>query len=192
MNLTKQLILNSPLPPSTNKYLNYKISSRGKRKFVEAYSSHEAKRYESIFKPYVENQINEQKWTKPEKGKIVFLYLTFYMDRKKKDPNNFLKIPIDVLTKAGVWIDDDIVLPVCERVYLDSKNPRIEMRIVESDFIGIFENKEEHDSFVKFNCNECKKDESRCSIYKRALDNRILEEIEDSKCYKIQRKRDYF
>ncbi|RFP77812.1 hypothetical protein D0N41_22300 [Bacillus subtilis KCTC 1028 = ATCC 6051a] len=58
----KTLQLVSPLPPSVNNYLNYKVSSNGRRKFVQAYPSEETKIYKSFFTDYVKDQMNEQEW----------------------------------------------------------------------------------------------------------------------------------
>lgn len=180
----KKLILTSKLPPSVNNYLRYKVSRSGRRQFVQSYPSLETKQYENYFLPYVQEEIKKQNWIKPEKGKIVFVNMTLYLDRKRKDPNNLLKLPIDVLTDSGVWVDDDVVLPRCERVYIDSKNPRIEMEIYESDFVGVFNNLEELESFKKNNCDICSKDIKKCSIFKRLLDNRIIDEADKNICKK--------
>jgi len=180
----KILKLISPLPPSVNSYLNYKIATRGKRKFVQAYSSPETEAYKHFFTDYVKDQIREQNWTRPEKGKLVFVKMKFFLDRKRKDPSNFIKVPFDVLTQAGVYCDDDIALPVAERVYIDKLNPRIEMEIFESDAMGIFEDHREYLKFVERNCSRCKKNMESCSIWKRQLDNRIVEEVVDGECVK--------
>lgn len=178
----KNLSLISPLPPSVNSYLNYKIASKGKKKFVQAYSSPETIAYKNFFIDYVKDQIREQNWSRPEKGKLVYVRCTFFLDRKRKDPSNFLKVPFDALTESGVYIDDDIALPLADRVYIDVINPRIEIEIFESDAIGIFECQAELDVFLKRNCNQCKKDREKCSILKKMLDNRIIPEYENGTC----------
>jgi Holliday junction resolvase RusA-like endonuclease len=177
-----KLILTSPLPPSVNNYLNYKIASRGRKKFVQAYPSEETVVYKDFFIDYVKDEIREQNWTRPEKGKLVFVRMTFFMDRKRKDPNNYLKVLFDALTEAGVYFDDDVALPVAERVYIDAANPRIEIEIYESGAIGIFEDQEDLDLFLQNNCYQCKKPHEKCSIFKKLLDNRIIEEVEDRTC----------
>jgi crossover junction endodeoxyribonuclease RusA len=178
----KTLKLTSPLPPSVNSYLNYKIASKGKKKFVQLYLSPETVVYKNFFSDYVMDQIREQNWTRPEKGKLVFVQCTFFLDRKRKDPNNFLKVPFDVLTEAGVYVDDDTALPLSPRLYIDAKNPRIEIEIYESNAIGIFDDEEDYELFLKNNCELCRKKTESCSILKKLLDNRLIEEVENRTC----------
>jgi len=180
----KKLVLTSPLPPSVNNYLNYRISRRGNKRFVQAYPSEETVSYKSFFVDYVKDQIQEQNWKRPEKGKQVYVKLTFFLDRKRKDVNNLLKVPFDALTEAGVYFDDDIALPIAKRIYIDSNNPRIEIEISESEAIGVFDNQKEFEKFVENNCKLCKKDENKCTILKRLLDNRIIPEVENGVCTK--------
>ncbi|CAI6330403.1 RusA family crossover junction endodeoxyribonuclease [Bacillus sp. FSL M7-1004] len=173
----KSLRLVSPLPPSVNNYLNYKVSSNGRRKFVQAYPSEETKIYKSFFTDYVKDQMNEQEWEQPEKGKLVFVKIKFFLDRKRKDPNNFLKVPFDVFTEAGVYLDDDVALPVAERVYIDSQNPRLEFEIYEASNIGVFDGPKDLEDFKDKNCALCKKKPDHCTIFKRIIDNRLVQEF---------------
>lgn len=179
-----KLTLTSPLGPSVNNYLNYRVRKQGKRSFVQAYMSNDTLVYRQFFIDYVKDQIKEQGWVTPEKGKQVYVYMTFFMDRKKKDPNNFIKVPFDALTDAGVFIDDDIALPVADRVYIDSLNPRIEIEIFEAESIGIFENMEELEEFKVHNCYNCKRNIETCGVLKKILDNRIIPEVQDGICEK--------
>lgn len=179
-----KLRLISPIPPSVNNYLNYRITRNGRKSFVQAYPSEETVAYKSFFIDYVKNQIQEQGWKRPDKGKQVYVRLIFYLDRKRKDPNNLLKVPFDALTEAGVYHDDDIALAIMERTYIDVDNPRIEIEIFESEAIGVFKNQEELETFLENNCKICKKDEKKCGIMKKLLDNRIIPEVKDGICSK--------
>lgn len=180
------LKLTSPLPPSVNNYLNYRVARSGRRQFVQSYPSAETKKYQSYFKEYVEKEISNQNWKVPEKDKMIYIEMILYLDRKRKDPNNFLKVPIDVLTDSGVWLDDDVVLPLCKNMYIDAKNPRIEIIIYESSSIGIFNNITELNNFKMNNCNICSKNESRCTILRKMLENRIIDDSNTVKCNKIK------
>jgi crossover junction endodeoxyribonuclease RusA len=181
----KKLILISPLPPSVNKYLNYKVGSKKSGLKVQAYSSDETKLYKDYFTDYTREEIRLQNWIKPPEGKLVFVRCIFYFDKKGKDPNNYLKVPFDVFTAAGVYIDDDIALPVVDRVYIDSKNPRIEFEIYESDAIGIFENKFDYQNFLEKNCYCCnRKNYMVCGVLRSALENRITDDICSHECQK--------
>lgn len=178
----KKLVLTSPLPPSVNNYLNYRVARRGKKRFVQTYPSEETKVYKNFFVDYVKDQIREQNWSKPENGKLVYIKMTFFLDRKRKDPNNFLKVLFDSLTEAGVYADDDIALPLVPRLYIDKQNPRIEIEIYKSNAIGIFDDKEDYQLFIQNNCNMCKKKTESCSILKNLLDNRLVEDVEYRTC----------
>jgi crossover junction endodeoxyribonuclease RusA len=178
----KKLFLTSPLPPSVNGYLNYRIGSNGRKKFVQIYPSTETNLYKNFFTDYVKDEVREQDWERPEKGALVFVQMTFFLDRKRKDPSNFIKVPFDVLTDAGVYVDDDIALPIVNRVYIDKLNPRIEIEIYESESIGIFDDQADLTNFLSDNCLFCKKDTNKCSILKKLLENRIIEEVENRTC----------
>ena len=180
----KTLHLISPLPPSVNNYLNYRVVKNGRKSFVQAYPSPQTVAYKNFFTNYVKDQVKEQEWIRPEKGKLVYVRCTFFLDRKRKDPNNFLKVPFDVLSQAGVYIDDDIALPLADRLYIDTNNPRIEIEVFESDSIGVFDSQEDVDKFKSHNCNLCKKDSTKCTVFRRLLDNRIIPEVKDNICEK--------
>lgn len=179
-----KLILTSPLGPTVNRYLNYKVARQGRRLFAQTYLSPETVSYRQFFIDYVKEQIKEQGWITPEKGKLVYVNMVFYMDRKKKDPNNFIKVPFDALTDAGVFIDDDIALPVAKRVYIDNLNPRIEIEIYESSAVGIFDDEIDFQTFKNNNCLNCKKNIDTCSILKKLKDNRLIPEVDDRTCLK--------
>lgn len=184
MTSSNTLILTSELPPSVNHYLKYKIVRRGNRVFPSSYQSPESIKYKRKFKKYVKEQIKIQGWKVPEKDKLVYIYIEFYMDRKRKDPNNFFKVPLDALSEAGVYLDDDIALPVTTRLYIDSKNPRMEMKLVESEAIGVFNDREHLNEFTINNCINCRRDMNTCGIRKKLLENRIVEEVNNDNCMK--------
>lgn len=85
--------------------------------------------------------------------------------------------------KESIWIDDNTTLMRDKNIFYNSKNPRVEVEIYYIDKIGIFDNKEKLDEFVLNNCSQCRKgnkigQKGGCSIYKKALENRIQEEID--------------
>ena len=182
------LVLTSPVPPSVNKYLNYRVTRRGRRSFAVPYASQETSDYKKYFTNYVKEQIEKQSWKRPSKDKLIYIRMTFYLDRKRKDPNNLIKIPIDVLTEAGVYYDDDVVLPIADRVYIDKHNPRVEIEVSVSPAIGIFDDKEQLDDFISNNCSLCKKNIETCGVMKNLKENRIIPEVENFKCSKIKLK----
>lgn len=179
-----ELKITTVIPPSVNHYLDYKVGHAGRRSFVQSYPAVPTINYRNRVIRYVREQMELQGWEKPDENEHIKVYITFYFDRKRKDANNYLKVPFDVFTDAGVWIDDDKVLPIVNRVYIDRINPRAEFTIIKANFKGVFENDIEHGEFVEVNCNNCTKSTKKCTIMKKLLDNELLEEVENGVCNK--------
>jgi crossover junction endodeoxyribonuclease RusA len=178
--MSRTLKLISPLPPSINGYLNYKIARRGKKQYVQSYLSRDSVSYKSRFVRYVKEQIEEQGWKTPVKNQYVDIEMVFYLEKKGKDPSNFIKMPIDSLVTAGAILDDDIVLPSIPNAYIDKNDPRIEITVKESEKVGVFKDLEEYQNFKNINCNMCRKNEQKCSILKALKENRINEFVSNS------------
>lgn len=173
------LKLTSPMCPTNNHYMNYRVAKKGSYSFIQAYKPAETIKYERDFKKIIEKALEEQHWETPTKDTFIYMDCDFYFHKKGIDPNNCYKVPCDVLTSKGVWLDDDMVLNRSQRVYFDSKNPRIEITISIAPYIGIFDNLEHFNKFLSENCNKCTKGgaNTRCSILRKAKESRILEEI---------------
>lgn len=184
-----KLKLVSPIPPSINSYLNFKIGRQSGKSFVQAYPSKQTEIYTDFFVNYVRDEIRQQGWEKPPKGQLVNVHLIFFLDRKRKDPSNFLKVMLDCLVKAGVFVDDDVALTIIDRLYIDKANPRINIVLEPSPAIGIFDNEQQFLEFKEKNCDRCKKNQNSCSVLKAILDNRIVEDVPNiSSCLKIKPK----
>ena len=106
-------------------------------------------------------------------------YLEYYNEEMNK-------VLFDSLVKAGLFPDDDILLPKVHNIYIDSNKPRVEIFLSVSDKIGIFDDEEHLKTFNNNNCNKCKKSTYKrgCSIKTKALENRIQEEIKNDICLK--------
>lgn len=167
----------SPIPPSVNKYLSYKIGGKYPKQFIQTYKSAESVKYENTFVKHAKFCVDNQNWVMPEKDKYIFVRATFYFPKHGMDINNHWKLPLDVFKKAGVYLDDSKVVEGARRVYIDAKNPRIEFDIWEAPYIGIFNNTDEFEGFKNANCRFCKKSPERCSVMTKALENRITGEI---------------
>lgn len=179
---------------SVNHYMNYRVQG----KIVVAYKPKETKEFEKQFGKYVKQEIQKQNWIKPDKGKFIILDTIFYFPRVDMDAQNYFKSICDICTKCNVWEDDNIVMERVNGVYYDSKNPRIEMDIYESEKLGIFESKEEYKEFRNNNCDKCSKksdgSERSCTIHKKILENRIIEEVTKDelntwRCNKLKEKK---
>ena len=158
---------------SVNHYMNYRTQG----KIVMAYKPIKTKNFEKNLSKYIKEELEKQGWIKPAKGKFIIMDTIFYFPRTDMDAQNYFKSLCDVMTTAGIWEDDNIVMERVNRIYYNNKNPRIEIEVYESDFIGIFDNEEEYLNFKNI-CDSCKRfKSSRCSIYKKVLESRIQDDV---------------
>lgn len=149
-----------------------------------SYKTPEAVKYQKNFTEYVQNEVAKQDWIM-SKNKFQHYYMDciFYFDRLGNDANNYFKCLADSITDSKcVWIDD---IQLCERVqgiYIDSANPRVEINLYEVDYVGIFKNVSQLEKF-KSNCIQCTRyKQGKCSIFNKAIEGRIQEEIIDFQC----------
>ena len=185
MNIIKNkqmLRLTSPIPVSVNHYLKPRafVTWKGKTPIanVTMYETAEAKKYKREFINYVKEQVKKQGWIKSEdKFQKYYLDAIFYFPRIDCDCNNYWKLLADSITESEcVWIDD---IQLCERVqgiFYDSKNPRIEIIIRPVNYIGVFKDASQLETFES-NCIECTRYNRNCSLLRNAKEGRIQEEI---------------
>ena len=140
------------------------------------------------FSEYVKKEAKEQGWIKSDnKSQHYYMDCTFYFDRVDKDANNVFKCLADAITDSGsVWIDDTQLCERVQAIYYDSENPRIEIIIRPTDYIGVFDNASQLDEF-KSRCIGCKRYKRNCSLLRKAMEGRIQEEIHNMKCEKYSK-----
>jgi Holliday junction resolvase RusA-like endonuclease len=103
------MILSLPIPPSVNNYL--RSAGRGRKWFY----SKEARAYFDLV-PYVKTKMHKAPFNFPIE-EDVDVYFTFYFKNERRiDVNNLLKIPCDLLEKAGVVKDDKLIMPQVSRI----------------------------------------------------------------------------
>ena len=168
----------SPMPPSVNDYLGKKVARMGKASYVQVYETAKAKEYKRYMNKLIQRAMNESGWNQPGKDVYVIVEGTFFMERRRKDIDNHWKCLLDSIVESGVVLDDDIIIPVPVNVYIDSDNPRIEIKIYVAPKVGVFKNYDEYGKFVDNNCMNCSRFNRNCSILKKALENRIQSEID--------------
>lgn len=185
----KKQVLNlvSDIPPSVNSYRQHKVVRKGRRIFAQPYLTKVTKTYIKKFKKHVKEAIKKQKWKKPDKNTLIFVECNYFLDKKRKDPNNLLKVMFDVLSEAGVFVDDDIALPLTKGLKIDPINPRIDIKIYEADSFGVFDNYSSYLVFIKNNCVTCKRRKRNCSILRGLIENKVSEEVVDNTCLKNQK-----
>jgi len=174
----------APIPPSINNdYMKPRAIMKFGKPMAMMYESKVAKDYKILIKKIIKEEIKKQGFKK-DLSKWTVVEWTFYFARVNQDSNNYFKVPVDSITelKEMIWIDDNTTLMRDKNIFYDSKNPRVELEIYYIDKIGIFDNQEKLDDFILNNCSQCRKgnkigQKGGCSIYKKALENRIQEEI---------------
>ena len=147
------------------------------------YETKLAKDYKRKIIKSLKQEVKKQNFTYQD-DKFAIVEYTFFFPRTNMDTNNYYKCFVDAITESGViWKDDNISMMRDNRIYYDSKNPRVELTIYYIAHIGIFDNERELELFKRFNCNKCKKgnkigQKGGCSIYRKALENRMQDEID--------------
>lgn len=186
--MSNELKLVSPIPPSVNHYLGYRVIRVKKKNVVSSYPTEETKKYKQYFIPYIKNEVKKQKW-KINNDKFQHYYVDWivYFNRIDKDVANYDKVMMDTITESGVvWIDDNVVCNRVERIYYDSENPRIELTIRPVDYIGIFKDKNELNIFEN-KCKTCRRYKRNCSILKNAKIGIIQKDICNLECLKYKK-----
>lgn len=187
-----ELNYTSPMCPSTNHYNNYRII-KGKKPFVQAYPSKEYVQYKKKFIPYLKELVKEYEWEMIEEFKHYYLDLDIYFDRADKDPTNYFKTLQDVANEI-LWFDDKIILGRVNRVYYtynEDCEPRIECRLYPVDYIGIWNSKDEYETFID-RCKTCRNyKDGKCKRLESYMQYKITKDfdIQSRKCrgYKIKK-----
>lgn len=193
--MAKNLKLTSSMPPSVNHYLGYRAVPSGKWKngkeihIVVPYLTKEAKEYKADFSKYGTLKVKEQGWDiEKTREKHHYMDCIYYFPRIDMDEQNYPKCMSDSLNGIA-YIDDNFILTRTNRIYYDSKNPRVEIIISPVDYTGIFDSDLELVEFES-NCTTCSRYKNNCSILKKAKEGRIQEEIDehavDLKCEKYK------
>lgn len=187
--MTEQILkLTIPIPPSINNdYMKPRTIMKqvGDKKIPMTimYESTEAKKFKKDMVNLIKSEIKKQEFNKDE-NKFTIVEYIFFFPKTNMDTNNYYKTFIDSITESEkIWKDDNISMMKDKRIYYDSKNPRVEVKIYYAPFIGIFDNQDDLDNFIEHNCNQCKKgnkigQKGGCTIYKNALESRIQDELE--------------
>lgn len=187
--MSQELHITSPMPPSVNHYTAYRAIMKDGKPLCVVYKTKESVAYQESFKETVERAVTEQNWeTKLDDPRHFYVDADFYMDKKKKDANNLWKCLLDAITDTQlIWADDDMVCERVNKIVYDADNPRVELHIRYVDYIGIFDNEDQLETFMGTNCVGCKRYKRNCAILKDAIDGRIQSEINGLTCSKCSK-----
>lgn len=161
------------------------------RPLAMSYKTPEAVRYRSNFAKYVRGEVKKQKWNlTPNKTQHFYVDTVFYFPATNLDANNYFKVTLDAITDTQlIWLDDNVTCERVQAIYYDPQNPRMEMVIRPVDYIGVFDNAPQMETFVS-NCIMCNRYSRNCSILQYAKAGRVQEEITDGVCSKHKLKKD--
>ena len=155
-----------------------------------SYKTPEALKYRKEFADYVKSEVERQGWNlEPNKLQHFYVDTVFYFDKTHMDCNNYFKVMLDAITDTQlIWLDDDVVCERVQRIYYDSNNPRVELKIYPVEYIGIFDNMSQMEEFSSV-CFGCTRYARNCSILRKAKEGRIQNDIKDGVCNKYKKKK---
>ena len=184
------LFLTSTIPPSVNHYLAYRAFMKNGKPAAMSYKTPEAERYRREFAEYVTREAERQGWDLPiDKWRHFYVDAVFYFDKTNCDANNYFKVMLDAITDTQlVWADDNVVCERVQRICYDTENPRVELTIRPVDYIGVFDNAPQLETFVS-GCIGCTRYKRNCSILRGALQGRVQSDIRDGVCTRRKEKK---
>jgi len=188
----QELKLTSPIPESVNHYLGWRCvyNPKTKRYMAMSYETSDTKAYKKKFSEYVKQQVKLQGWNLPiDKTQHFYVDCITYFPRIDMDNNNYWKLILDTITETKtIWEDDNVVCERCMGIRYDTKNPRIELKIYPTDYIGIFDNRAQLEEFES-NCIQCNRyKDGKCSILIKSKEGRIQENIVNNTCKNFKEK----
>jgi Holliday junction resolvase RusA-like endonuclease len=135
------------------------------------------------------SQMRNQHWNlEITKNHFIYQDIDVYFNRKNRDSDNILKLLNDSL-QGLIFHNDSKVLTRVQRVYYDYGNPRIECTYSVCEWLGIFDENIEYETFLD-RCHSCKHyRDNRCSILTDSVQGTIREEVEDKVCKKYVKKK---
>lgn len=148
-----------------------------------SYKTPEAVKYREEFADYVRSECKKQNWgLVPNKQQHFYVDAVFYFDKVSRDCNNYFKVMLDAITDTQlIWLDDNVVCERVQRIFYDTGNPRIELRIFPVDYIGVFDNASQMEEFVS-KCIGCTRYDRNCSVLHNAQSGRIQHEVHNNIC----------
>ena len=185
--MSKDLTLTIDIPPSVNHYLAYRAIIKNGRPMAMSYKTKEALRYQKKLIEYVEQEVVNQKWElTPNKTQHFYIDTVFYFGATDQDANNYFKVMLDAITDTQlIWLDDNVTCERVQGIYYDVENPRVEVHIHPTDYIGVFQNASQLENFES-NCVGCNRYKRNCSLLRCAKEGRIQPEIQDLVCTKFK------
>ncbi|WEG18693.1 RusA family crossover junction endodeoxyribonuclease [Alkalihalophilus pseudofirmus] len=180
--MSKELKLILDLPTSINKlYVNqhsWNPKTRTRVPTGKRVMSSEGRKVKEKIAKQAKEQIKGQDWDFDyTRDHYIYQDSVMYMSRSNRDDNNVYKLLNDTL--EGICYENDSrVLTRTQRIYIDPKDPHIEVTLTPVPYIGIFDNEQQLHNFEE-NCKTCTRYKRNCSILNKAKEGRIQEDLDE-------------
>lgn len=184
-----ELFLVSPIPPSVNHYLEYRVINKNGKTMAMSYKPTWVLNYQQDLFDYICKEVKRQNWNHvPNKTQHFYIDTVFYFPSIDFDANNYFKVFLDTITDTQlIWLDDNVTCERVQAIYYDKNNPRMEATIKPVDYIGVFKDASQLADF-KSRCIDCSRFSRNCSILHRAIEGRIQPEINNYVCSSHKKK----
>lgn len=163
--LREHMYILTPLAPSNNHYLK---QSRWGGQYTPATTSK--------FQKMLKNRLllHKDNWIKPNSQKYVNTDFTFWFEGDSRDANNYFKVSLDVC-EDYLYANDKRTIPNTKNVFIYNGVKLQLMETYISDKIGVFDNLDHLQGFIKDNCHKCHRNtyKRKCGEFYKLLENRI-------------------
>lgn len=174
-----------PLPPSVNRYQGKMILKQGKYQRIHFYPTKETVQWREYATKTILREIENCTMTLPiSRDRYVIVEVEYTMSQRKEDPDNYFKVPFDLMQTLGIVENDDQLIPRVSDVVINKQNPTMKLTLYLHNKLGIFEDGEHYSRFVYRCCNICRRNRG-CSLRQKAKNNYFVEEIDTKNliCY---------
>lgn len=190
--MDRRIEVRTPMPPSVNDYLGKRVIFINGKPIVQLFETNEARKFKAYVKNLLIRECKKNGWVKTDNLQYVVCEVVAYMPQKKRDADNIFKCLLDAFKDSEIVFHDDcMVIPRVENIFIDPKNPRLEISMYLSEKIGVFKNKDEMNKFCLKNCFNCKKFKTydyRCKQLRNCLENKIIDEVDLSSMTCLEKK----
>lgn len=167
----------TPLPPSVNDYLGYKVLWKRGKAVVFPYKKQKALEFMSLVAKKLATFVENGEWKLTDKNTYVICEVDVFLNKKRRDSDNLFKVLLDSINEAeGLIYDDSLIIPRVRNVVIDVNNPRLEVELRVADKVGIFTS-QEYKLFIENNCKKCNRYKRNCSLLKACIENKIKDEV---------------
>ena len=173
----KSINFTCKVPPSVNAAYWLTVIWRGTKPVPQKVLTDKARKFKEQTVKIIQREMEQMGITylTNTKDKFIELKVNLFLDKKRRDADNIFKLLQDAIVVSGLVLDDDTIMPSVKNIVIDKFNPRVEVEIVISEKIGIFDSKQLYDAYLEFNCLKCKRYDRNCSRLRKMKENRIVD-----------------